>query len=158
MFQLGFYSLSHIFILLDGAMILAGVCVAWGGFFFGAFFAWLTRLSRPQIVAVSLETALQNGNIAFILLKFTIPSPYSDIAALPPIAMIIMTSATLLTTFTIYTIHQKCCKKKNNEIVKMADNEKPLMIDISPGPFHGGQPQQEFAWVNKSTLIVPNSP
>ena len=33
------------------------------------------RLTRPQITAVSVETAFQNGSIAFVLLKISFPEP-----------------------------------------------------------------------------------
>jgi len=93
-------------------MCLAGMCVAVAGFSFGALFAWATRLPRPQIVAISLETALQNGSIAFILLKLSFPSPYSDMAALPPIAQMLMCSAVMWTILATYKIYVRCCKPR----------------------------------------------
>ena len=46
------------------------------GYLFGAVFAWICQQSRPQIVAISLETAIQNGGIAFVVMNLTFPSPY----------------------------------------------------------------------------------
>ena len=39
-----------------------------------------------QIVAISLETAIQNGGIAFVVLGLTFESPISDMANMPIIA------------------------------------------------------------------------
>ncbi|XP_057377742.1 ileal sodium/bile acid cotransporter-like [Daphnia carinata] len=114
-FALGFYSMSHIFILMDWILLAAGLAVTVSGFLFGAIFAWITRLNRPQIIAVSLETAMQNANIAFVLLKTTLPTPYSDIAALPAIAQIIMTTSILFIFLGInfsYKCYQKNCTEK----------------------------------------------
>ena len=49
------------------------------GYLFGAFFAWVCRQQRPQIVAISLETAIQNGGIAFVVMNLTFPSPYRSV-------------------------------------------------------------------------------
>ena len=100
--QLGLYSQSHIFMYLDWTLVMAGLSVALSGFIFGGLAATLARLTRGQIVAVSLETAMQNGNIAFVLLKMSLPSPYADMAALPPIAQLLMTSGVL---FVLYLTH-----------------------------------------------------
>jgi hypothetical protein len=42
-----------------------------------------------QITAVSIETAFQNGGIAFILLQLSLPKPYGDIAAVAPVKQFI---------------------------------------------------------------------
>lgn len=119
-FGLGFYSMSHIFILMDWILLTAGLAVTVSGFLFGALFAWITRLGRPQIIAVSLETAMQNANIAFVLLKTTLPTPYSDIAALPAIAQIIMTTSILFIFLGINFFH-KCSQKKCMEKEKVKE-------------------------------------
>ena len=49
------------------------------------------RLSVPQIKAVSIETAFQNGGIAFILLKVSLPPPYGDLATVAPVAQLVIT-------------------------------------------------------------------
>ena len=112
-------------------MCLAGMCVAVAGFSFGALFAWATRLPRPQIVAISLETALQNGSIAFILLKLSFPSPYSDMAALPPIAQMLMCSIVLWTICSVYKIYASRCAPRHADAVESdakADLETSLPL------------------------------
>ena len=42
--------------------------------------------TSAQIVAISLETAIQNGGIAFVVLGLTFESPISDMANMPIIA------------------------------------------------------------------------
>ena len=51
----------------------------------------LCRLNLSQIIAVSIETAFQNGSIAFILLQLTLDDPKNDIATIAPIAQIMLT-------------------------------------------------------------------
>ena len=45
-----------------------------------------------QIIAISLETAIQNGGIAFIVLSLTFPSPYSDMGLLPVFSFIFLST------------------------------------------------------------------
>ena len=45
-----------------------------------------TLVTSAQIVAISLETAIQNGGIAFVVLGLTFESPISDMANMPIIA------------------------------------------------------------------------
>ncbi len=123
--------MSHIFILLTWKMYLAGMCVAVAGFSFGAVFAWAARLPRPQIVAISLETALQNGSVGFILLKLSFPSPYSDMAALPPIAQMLMCSIVLWTICSVYKIYASRCAPRHADAVESdakADLETSLPL------------------------------
>ncbi len=101
---------------MDVFMVAAGLAVAGSGFIFGGLLGWIARLNRNQIVAVSLETAMQNGNIAFILLKTSLPSPYADIAALAPIAQILMTSSILYTIFSAHLIYRCVTKKQPSEV------------------------------------------
>lgn len=114
--------MSHIFILMDWILLAAGLAVTVLGFLFGAIFAWITRLGRPQIIAVSLETAMQNANIAFVLLKTTLPTPYSDIAALPAIAQIIMTTSILFIflgiNFSLKYFQRRCTTKEKDKVEK----------------------------------------
>ncbi|EFX76606.1 hypothetical protein DAPPUDRAFT_248773 [Daphnia pulex] len=175
-FGLGFYSMSHIFILLDWTLLTAGLAVTVAGFVFGAFFAWITRLGRPQIIAVSLETAMQNANIAFVLLKTTLPTPYSDIAALPAIAQILMTTSILFIFFGIIMAYRcvknRGCKKKEDKVEEEEETTKSLMlkdytdgsngnakkVETPPPQYYGGQVTPEFSWAKRPSLIVPSSP
>lgn len=172
--------MSHIFILLDWYLIGAGLSVTVAGFIFGALFAWIARLNRAQIIAVSLETAMQNANIAFVILKTTLPDPYNDIAALPPIAQILMTSSLLFVFYFIFLGYTCATKKKKDG--KKVDNTarddetteagKALMgkehysmqqtnwdsknsgVETPPPQYYGGELTREFSWAKSPTLMV----
>lgn len=72
-------------------MVAAGFMVAGAGYFFGAGLAWIFRLEWDKIVAVSIETAFQNGGIAFILLKVSLEAPYGELASVAPVAQLVIT-------------------------------------------------------------------
>ena len=79
------------FSLITGTMVLAGFIVAIAGYAVGGILAWACGLKWPQITAVSIETAFQNGQIAFILLKTSFEQPLGEMAAVAPVAQIMIT-------------------------------------------------------------------
>jgi len=116
---------------------VAGLSLFVVGLIFGAIFAWIARLGQPQIIAISLETCMQNFNITFILLKMTFSSPLSDIAALSPMSHIAITTATLLSIYAIRVV-VNCFKKRkttndervNNmlDMIEMEEHKQSLLI------------------------------
>ena len=79
---------------------------------FGAIFAWLCKLKTSQITAVSIETAFQNGGIAFVLLKISLPPPYGDMAAVAPVSQLMLTGLPLWFILGLWKIYQRCCFAK----------------------------------------------
>ena len=58
----------------------------------------------PQIVAISLETAIQNGGLAFVVLSLTFPSPYSEVGLLPIISFFFCSTGPIL--FLVYAVYE----------------------------------------------------
>ena len=77
--------------LMTGWMVLAGFLVAFCGYMLGAGLATLFRLPMKQIVAVSIETAFQNGGIALLVLQMSFEPPFNDVATIAPIAQMSIT-------------------------------------------------------------------
>ena len=91
------YTIKHP--VLTWQLIAGGFLCYFGGYIFGGLFAWLCRLKPAQIGAVSIETAFQNGGIAFVLLKISFKPPYGDLAAVPPVAQLMFTGKGLKNWF-----------------------------------------------------------
>lgn len=113
-FTAGVYINLFIFQLITGKMVGAGFVVAISGYLFGAGLSWMFRLNWAQITAVSVETAFQNGNIAFVLLKLSFKNnePYGELSALAPVAQLLVTGSPLWVLLGIWKLYQKCIKKK----------------------------------------------
>ena len=107
----GVYINLFIFLLMTPAMFLAGFIVAITGYLFGGGLAKLFKLTRGQIIAVAIETSFQNGSIAFILLKISLAEPYGDLAAVAPVAQLMVTGLPLWLVFFALKFYQKCIKK-----------------------------------------------
>jgi len=92
-------------------MIGAGFLVAGSGYIVGAFLAWGTGLSVPEITAVAIETSFQNGVIALVILKLSLEEPLGELASLAPLAQMCVTGLPLWALLAIIKIHQRCKKK-----------------------------------------------
>lgn len=74
------------------------------------------RAGRPQIIAISLETAIQNGGIAFIVLSLTFPSPVAEIGLLPVISFFFCSTGPILfVLYAIYEIWKRCCSRRQSQ-------------------------------------------
>ncbi|XP_013777547.1 sodium/bile acid cotransporter-like [Limulus polyphemus] len=109
---------SYIFPLFTWRMLLTGMCIAWSGYGFGATCAWLARLPKAQIIAVSIETAFQNIAIAYVVLTISLPQPDADITAVTVVAQIIFTGTPMWIIYTtkvfLHIVSQRCSRLQNN--------------------------------------------
>ena len=69
----------------------------------------MCRQKKPQIIAISLETALQNGGIAFVVINMTFVSPYSDVGVLPIIGYFLCSTTPILFLIYVLFLSYKCC-------------------------------------------------
>ncbi|KAF0297662.1 Sodium/bile acid cotransporter [Amphibalanus amphitrite] len=77
------------FSLLSLNQFLMGSAVVLLGFSLGGGLALLFRRPVAQVVTISLETGLQNGGLALLLLKASLPAPDGDVATLAVYAQVI---------------------------------------------------------------------
>lgn len=107
-FTVGIYINLFIFILMTPTMFLAGFIIAITGYIFGAGLAKIFKLPMGQITAVAIETSFQNGSIAFILLKISLPEPFGELAAVAPVAQLMVTGLPLWIIFFAIRIYLRC--------------------------------------------------
>ncbi len=74
---------------------LTGPLIPWSGFALGGSFAWLAKRPVKQIYTISIETGLQNVGIAYMIVMLNFPSPESDYALLPLVAISSITTVPL---------------------------------------------------------------
>ena len=115
-------------------MILAGLLVTLCGFGIGGVLAWVFRLGKPQIIAVSVETAIQNSAIALIVVQTSFEPPYNDVASITPIAQLIIVGIPLWISVMVIQIRKRLGKDKNveasgpKEIEVSGESEKTQLI------------------------------
>lgn len=116
------YAYRYVFQLFTWQVIIAGISIAWGGYCFGALVAWIARLKKQQIIAVSIETALQNPGIAFVLLLLSLPQPEADLTLVPVVAQIMLTGLPMYLVLISLKI-RSCLFSNSAEKTKTKDND-----------------------------------
>ena len=123
-------------LLMTWSVVIAGLSVALGGYFTGAVMAMIFGLGRRQVIAVSIETALQNPGIAFVLLQLSLDQPEADLAAIPIMGQLFMTGIPLWITFLIYTIARKIMNRiQTQEFKENMDHDKNSKIVVQEKSF-----------------------
>ncbi|CAG0916422.1 unnamed protein product [Notodromas monacha] len=84
-FTFGIYANVYVFYLITLDVILSSVCLIWFGFAFGYCVARFLGFSTEDIIAISIETGIQNTGVAILLLKLSLPQPDADMTFVIPI-------------------------------------------------------------------------
>jgi len=98
----------HFFYLCSWRHLVSGVALGLLGYILGAVLATIARQSRAQVIAISLETAIQNAAIGFVVLNLTFESPYSDMGIIPVLSFIFFSTGPIMfVVYAAYLLTQK---------------------------------------------------
>merc|ERR1719341_525103 len=102
---MGTYANLFFFSVVSWYHLVAPAILGVAGYVVGILFASLLCLKKEQIIALSLETAIQNAGIAIMILQSNLASPYGDMALLPVIGYLTTTSGPLnIVMYSLYRI------------------------------------------------------
>ncbi|KAK2708878.1 hypothetical protein QYM36_014490 [Artemia franciscana] len=114
----GVYTNLYMFQIMGWQVFTAGFSLPFLGYCFGAVAAYLLRRPIEDVIAISVETGLQNTGIAIFLLRFTLPQPDADLNTVVPVASAIMTPLPL--TIALIILKLRAWKAKSMETEKKA--------------------------------------
>merc|ERR1712141_282545 len=83
--------------MMTWQVCLTGMGLPWLGFSFGFILAKLLRRPAEDVIAIAIETGIQNTGISIFILWGTLPQPLADMTAVIPVAAATMTPLPLLT-------------------------------------------------------------
>ena len=70
----------HLFQFFTWQIVIVGLCLSWFGFLFGFIVAYLCKQPFKDVLAISIETGVQNTGISIFMLRKTLQEPESEIA------------------------------------------------------------------------------
>merc|ERR1740131_916623 len=111
----GIWSQFFMIKLISWRIALVGFALPWLGFAFGCLFSKLCRRERKDIIAIAVETGIQNTGMAIFMLWFTLDHPAGDLAAVVPVAVATFTPLPLLTSLVYYRARNKYCPAATKE-------------------------------------------
>merc|ERR1711902_423135 len=122
----GIWSQFFMIKLITWQVALVGFALPWLGFAFGCMFSKLCRRERKDIIAIAVETGIQNTGMAIFMLWFTLDHPAGDLAAVVPVAVATLTPFPLLAALVYYNLKNRLCpaEPKEKEMVDMRKDKE----------------------------------
>jgi len=113
--SIGIYINRAFFSLVAPKHVLVAVLLSASGFLLGFVLSLIARLKTAQIIAVAIETAVQNPSAAFIVMQTNIKSPYTDIGSVPIICYVgFAIGPPMLVALTIFKLVE-CYRNKTKD-------------------------------------------
>lgn len=112
----GTYANLYMFKLFSWRVVIAALINVWFGFLVGALAARLIGRPVEDIIAIAVETGVQNTGISIVLLGFSLPQPDADLASVAPVAASIMMPVPLVIIYITQKI-RVCCRNKRKDAV-----------------------------------------
>ena len=127
----GIWSQFFMIKLIDWKIAVVGFSLPWLGFGFGCMFSKLCGQERKDIIAIAIETGIQNTGMAIFMLWFTLDHPAGDLAAVVPVAVATLTPFPLLAALLYYNLRSRLCGPDEKEMVDMkAEQDKEVSISL----------------------------
>merc|ERR1712183_14127 len=125
--------------LIDWRIALVGFSLPWLGFGFGCMFSKICRQERKDIIAIAIETGIQNTGMAIFMLWFTLDHPAGDLAAVVPVAVATLTPFPLLTALMYYNLRKRFCDPEQKEMVELrSEKDKDVSLSLVEGELKTG--------------------
>ena len=80
---------------------------------------------RKDIIAIAIETGIQNTGMAIFMLWFTLDHPAGDLAAVLPVAVATLTPFPLLSALVYYNLKKRFCNPEGQEMVEKVTEKEP---------------------------------
>ncbi|GMT04960.1 hypothetical protein PENTCL1PPCAC_27134 [Pristionchus entomophagus] len=152
-FVVAFGALSNLYMfkMITTRALIGGLLLPWCGFMFGCFAAIFARRSPGDVTAIAIETGIQNTGVAILLLKFSFPTPDSDISSLLPVIVACFTPGPLLAGAAVHMLLKRIQKKNGGS----PDVEKSAPSSDSPIPLNLVAPSPDTAVKEAIRLSLP---
>lgn len=143
MMTFGVYANLYIFAFFNWRVALSGLLLPWLGFLFGGAVALLAHRPTSEIIAISIETGVQNTGLSIGVLKLALKefAPLGDITMVIPIAVATMTPIPLTIAYIARRVRQ-CRRRKSSAFPIESDDEEAdkrsvqLSTTNSASPLH----------------------
>ncbi|GIY89281.1 hypothetical protein CDAR_59391 [Caerostris darwini] len=128
----GTYANLYMFKLFTWNILIAASANVWLGFLIGCLLSKTFDLNLQDLIAVAVETGVQNTGIAIVLLGFSLGQPEADLAAVVPVAASIMTPIPLLCAYIFIRTRNKYFPKvPESRLYVMDDEEEKKVLPTS---------------------------
>uniref|UniRef100_A0A8D9FIE1 P3 protein n=1 Tax=Cacopsylla melanoneura TaxID=428564 RepID=A0A8D9FIE1_9HEMI len=121
------YTNLYLFKLFTWKIILAGAGLPWFGYLFGYIFARVMRQPPADILAIAIETGIQNTGISIFMLRFSLGQPEADMTTVVPVAVALMTPLPLLVYYIYYKYQARICPSELKTPTEIVNNRHEIV-------------------------------
>jgi len=118
----GIWSQFFMLKLITWRTALVGFALPWLGFGFGCLLSKFCNRERKDIIAIAIETGIQNTGMSIFMLWHSLDHPAGDLAAVVPVAVATLTPVPLLAALAYYRARASYCPLPRGE--KEVDTEE----------------------------------
>ncbi|XP_063225144.1 ileal sodium/bile acid cotransporter-like isoform X2 [Bacillus rossius redtenbacheri] len=97
----------YLFELFTWRILVAGMGLPWLGYLSGAILGRVLQQPPADVLAISIETGLENTGISIFLLRVALEQPEADLTTVVPVAVAILTPIPLMLLYAL-----KLCKER----------------------------------------------
>ncbi|CAF0898553.1 unnamed protein product [Adineta ricciae] len=118
----GIYTNLYVFKLINFRTVIVSAILPYNGFLIGFLLSLITRQNRERLIAIFIESGLQNTGVAIFFLRLSLPQPDSDLAIVVPIFVAIAIPIPLLIIYTCLSIYRRY--QKRHDLVTTINEER----------------------------------
>merc|ERR1719222_1587661 len=111
----GIWSQFFMLKLITWRTALVGFALPWLGFGFGCLLSKFCNRERKDIIAIAIETGIQNTGMSIFMLWHSLDHPAGDLAAVVPVAVATLTPVPLLAALAYYRARASYCPLPRGE-------------------------------------------
>jgi sodium/bile acid cotransporter 3/5 len=127
------YTNFYLLQLLSMRILIAGILLPWLGYFIGGGLAVLFRQKWEDVIAIGIETGVQNTGLAIFALRVSLPRLDADLTTVLPVAVAIMTPIIPGTLILIQKIRERLRGTSEKEALSIEQKEDPAITPLQNG-------------------------
>lgn len=118
----GTYTNLYMFKVMDWRMLVATAGNVWSGMAIGYLLAAAFRKPHEDLVAIAIETGVQNTGVSIVVLGLSLVQPDADLASAVPVAASLMTPIPLTIAYLVIKIRRCMRRGRHLTILNAADS------------------------------------
>lgn len=124
-FSVGIYANWFIFLLISWDLVIAAACLPYLGFIFGGIVSYVLRQPKENVIAIAVETGIQNTGIPIVLLQLSLAGPEKNTSIVAPVVSAIFTPIPLVITIVVVKLRAwwKRRQMENQEWIDAGNDE-----------------------------------
>lgn len=113
----GTYANLYMFRVMTWEMFLATAINVWSGMFIGLALSRSFKKPLEDMIAIAIETGVQNTGVSIVVLILSLPQPDADLASAVPVAASLMTPIPLTIAYFVLKLRRFYTKRHKMHVL-----------------------------------------